>query len=78
MTKKKLKKPTDKELYELWVQACENEGFGYYMLDYGPDLDLIEKIGFDREEIEAAIHLFRKLQEKIMSFEELGENVEYD
>lgn len=70
MTKpKKIKQPTKKELADLWYKV-DSEGFGYYMLDYGPDWDLIGRIGFDVEKVKSACALLEELQAKIDSFEE--------
>lgn len=65
---KKLKAPTNEELKDLWY-AVEGEGFGYYMLDYGPDLDLIERMGYNREELDAALALLGQLQDEIRDIE---------
>ncbi len=48
--------------------ACkiDMEGFGYYMMEYGPNLDLIEKLGFDKQEVQKAIDLFIKIEAQIM------------
>lgn len=66
------KKVSNKELAELWVKV-DSEGFGYYMMHYGPDMDLIERLGFDKSEVQAAIDLFEKIEEKINEGEEFAE-----
>ena len=68
----KKKKPSKKDLAQLWC-SVENEGFGYYMLQYGPDLDLIERMGFDRKELEAAIKLMSAVEEAIDDCEQYVE-----
>lgn len=64
-----MRKPSKKELADLWCHV-DNEGFGYYMLQYGPDLALIERMGFDRKQVEAAIKLFSAIEDKIMEGEQ--------
>lgn len=73
MEKKKLKKPTIQELQDLAAKV-ESEGFGYYMLQYGPDLDLIERMGYNRKQIEDAIALFEKLDNEIQEVLDNGDN----
>lgn len=65
-----MKPVTDKERVNLW-NVVENEGFGYYMLYYGPDLKLIERMGFNRKEVKAAIKLFSAIQMEIRKAEKL-------
>jgi hypothetical protein len=69
----KVKKVTKKEKVQLFGMV-DNEGFGYYMLDYGPDLKLLERLGFNRNEVEKAIKLLSDIQELIVSFEELSDD----
>ena len=66
---KKLKKLSDKEHYELF-QKVDNEGFDYYMLYYGPELDLIERLGFDKKEVKNAINIFKKIHSEILKGEQ--------
>jgi hypothetical protein len=66
----KLKKPTKKELADLWCKV-DSEGFGYYMLQYGPDWKLIERMGFDVDKLKAACDELRKLDNAISDLEEL-------
>lgn len=47
-----------------FANGVDNEGIGYYMIHWGPDLDVIENLGFDREEVENAIQLFREIESK--------------
>jgi hypothetical protein len=65
-----MKKLTHRELIDLWAQV-ENEGFGYYMMYYGPDLNAIEKLGFDRLAVIQAIKLFKDIEKEINKAEEL-------
>jgi len=65
-----MRKLTKQEQIDLWSKV-DAEGFGYYMLDYGPDLGLIERMGYNKQEVEKAIKLFSAIQYDIMSFEEL-------
>lgn len=69
------KNVTDNEKVNLW-QSVNSEGFGYYMLQYGPDLNLIERLGYSRDELDKAITLFSKIEREIMSFENLIEEEE--
>lgn len=64
----KKKKPTKQELADLWCKV-DNEGFGYYMLQYGPDLDLLERMGFDSKKIKEAIETFSEIEQAIMCCE---------
>lgn len=57
---------------ELWAHV-DNEGFGYYMLHYGPDLKAIEALGFPQDQVKAAIELFEKIEAKINEAEEFAE-----
>lgn len=72
MKKKQLSK---REHFELWAKV-DSEGFGYYMFDYGPDLDAIERLGFDRKELEAAISLLSRVQDKVMEGDSFCEDEE--
>ena len=63
-----MKKLSKRERADLWY-AVDNEGFGYYMLHYGPDLNAIERLGFDLKEVEAAIEVFRKVETAIHNLE---------
>lgn len=62
--KKKLKPLTNKEYYQL-AQKVDSEGFGYYMFHYGPDMKVIERLGFDIKKVEEAIEVLAELEEKI-------------
>lgn len=66
---KKLKPLTKKERGELYCKV-DSEGFGYYMLQYGPDLEAIERLGYDRKEVEKAIELLSAIETSIMAGEE--------
>lgn len=69
----KSKKPlSKKELADLWCKV-DSEGFGYYMLFYGPDLDAIERLGFNRSEVESAIKILKDISEKISEGEEYAD-----
>ena len=59
-----MKKPTKSELTDL-LDKVQNEGFGYYILDYGPDLSLLSRMGFDKKELTHAITLLREVQNAI-------------
>jgi len=65
-------KPTKAELIDIWYRV-ESEGFGYYMMYYGPDLELLERMGFDKQKIKEAIKLFAEIKEKISEGEKLAE-----
>lgn len=67
---KKQTKPTKRELADLWCKV-DNEGFGYYMLYYGPDWELIGRMGFDVEVLKKACDELRKLGSAISDLEEL-------
>ena len=69
----KVKKLSKKEHRDLFDRV-DQEGFAYYMLHYGPDLDAIERLGFNKEEVEAAIKLFDAIEEKINEGQDLDEN----
>lgn len=69
---KKLKKLTRKEHGELFAKV-DSEGFGYYMLQYGPDIDAIERLGFDRKEVERAIEVLSAVENEIMKGEEYAD-----
>lgn len=56
-------------LGDLWAKV-DSEGFGYYMLHYGPDLNLIASLGFNKEEVEKAIKLFKAIEQKIDTCEQ--------
>lgn len=43
----------------------DSEGFGYYMLHYGPDIQAICKLGFLKDDVENAIKLFIRIEEAI-------------
>jgi len=60
---------TKKEHYKLFCKV-DSEGFGYYMLHYGADLNKIEQLGFNREDVKNAIKLFKQLEEKIYQGEQ--------
>lgn len=66
------KKLSKKAHGDLWA-TVDNEGFGYYMLDYGPDLKAIEKLGFNRQELQKAIEMFKNIRSKINEGEEFYE-----
>lgn len=68
--KKTLKPLSDREKLDLWG-AVDWEGFGYYMLHYGPDMDAIERMGFDRKKVEEACLLLKEIETEIMSYEEI-------
>lgn len=70
MSKSKLSK---KECAALYYKV-ESEGFGYYLFDYGPDIEVISKLGFDKEKVIEAIKLLRQVQEKIYEAEEYAED----
>lgn len=70
---KKLKPLSKKELGELFSKV-DSEGFGYYMIDYGPDLEALERLGFNKSEVEKAIKLMSEIQDKIMEGEEYAED----
>ena len=55
----------EEERMEL-ASIVDNEGFGYYMLHHGPDLQAIESLGFDRAKVEEAISLLREIEDAIM------------
>jgi hypothetical protein len=61
---KQVKTLSTTEHINLWHKV-ESEGFAYYMLDYGPDLKAIEKLGFNIKEVKDAINLFAKIESKI-------------
>ncbi len=61
-----------KKHVELWVHV-ENEGFGYYMLYYGPDMEALVKLGFNAKKIEEAIKLFKNIEAKINEAQEFEE-----
>lgn len=54
-----------KDHYDLACKA-DNEGVSYYLMHYGPDMEAIEKLGFKKEEVDAAIKLFSELENAIM------------
>lgn len=56
-------KLTNVEYYE-FAQKVDNEGFFYYMAHYGPDWDVIKKLGFKKKEVKAAIDLLKDLESK--------------
>lgn len=58
-------KPITKKEHEDLAAKVENEGFGYYMLDYGPDLTLIERMGFDRKKLDEALVLLGQVKDAI-------------
>lgn len=60
---------TKKDHINLWNHV-ESEGFGYYMLHYGPDLKTIAKLGFDKDELEKACKLLHKVERAIYEAEE--------
>lgn len=62
---------SQKDHGDLWSKVC-SEGFGYYMLHYGPDLKSIEKLGFNKKEVETAIKLFREIENEIGKGEEFA------
>lgn len=70
-----MKKLTKQEKLDLYHKV-DNEGFGYYMFSYGPDLKLMERMGYDKKELEAAIKLLSSVEEDIMSFEESADEEE--
>lgn len=72
---KKLKVITKQEHFDLWSKV-DNEGFGYYMMYYGPDFELIEKLGFNKVEVEKAIELFKSIEDKIQEGESYYDEVE--
>lgn len=54
----------------------DNEGFGYYMTDYGPDKDLLVKLGFSLFDINNLIENLTQLQAAIQALEAEIENEE--
>lgn len=69
--KTKIKPLTKQEWGDLFAKV-DSEGFGYYMLSYGPDLESIERLGFDRKAVEAACDLLGRVETKIMEGEEFA------
>lgn len=76
MKKQKLKPLSKQEHAELWSKV-DSEGFGYYMLQYGPDMDAIERLGFNRKEVEIAINTLSRVEEEIMRGEEFAFDLKY-
>jgi len=72
MTKKQ-----KQQLGDLWCRI-DNEGFGYYMLHYSPNLDLIANLGFNKEELQKAIRLFKTIETKINECEKYANIEEED
>lgn len=68
------KKITKKEHANLYSNV-ENEGFGYYMFQYGPDIKTICKLGFDEKELKAAIKLLSSVEEEIYKGEIYAEEL---
>lgn len=66
---------TDQEKRQIWAHV-DNEGFGYYMMHWGPDLNAIERMGFNRKKVEAAIKLFEEIESEIDTYEELFDEEE--
>lgn len=60
---------THEEHEELYFKV-DNEGFEYYMLHYGPDIDLICKLGFEKEKVLECLELLRDIESAIYSFDE--------
>lgn len=52
------------DIVQLYCKV-ERHGFGYYMINYGPDLDLLQEMGFDKKKVKKAIALFKEIQEEI-------------
>lgn len=62
--------PTKEELIDLFYKV-DDEGFGYYMFCYGPDWDLIERMGFDISVLKASVKELKKLEVAIQELEEI-------
>lgn len=75
MKKKKLKPLTKKEHYDLFCKV-DSEGFDYYLMYYGPDLDLIERLGFDRDRLLEVVDFLRVLKREINVAESFSEDFE--
>lgn len=69
---KKLTKKQKKQLADLY-QNVDSEGFGYYMLDYGPDLKTIELLGFSKDLLKSTLDTMSKIQEAINDCERYTE-----
>lgn len=72
----KKKKPLSKKEHIQLFHKVENEGFDYYMMHYGPDLEAIERLGFDSFKVEEAIELLKDIQEQINVAEQFLEEHE--
>lgn len=57
-----MKNKLSKQEHADLADKVDVEGFGYYMLSYGPDLDAIERLGFDRKKVEDAIELMNEIE----------------
>lgn len=63
---------TKEEAEELF-HTIDNEGFGYYLTNYGPDINLLVKLGFDKEELTKLIQNLSQLENATYELEELME-----
>lgn len=58
-----------KEKREDLFYKVDNEGFGYYMTQYGPDLDVIAKLGFDEKQLSDLCDLMSEVEEAISEYD---------
>lgn len=66
MTKKEKMKLAEELFYRI-----DNEGLSYYFTQYGPDLESLEKLGFDMDRIKKAMDNLDYLNEVFSDLEDM-------
>lgn len=59
-----------REAEDLFYQI-DNEGLGYYLTDYGPDIQLLSKLGFKQTDLEDLLSKLNQLKEACNELEGL-------
>ena len=67
---------TDKEKADLWCKVDWEGGFPSYLVDYGPDWELLERCGINIVELKAALAVIQKADTIVSGFEELVDEEE--